>query len=99
MIRFVGAALILLMATTGFSPKVTSEERSQAGTNQRFEIENQKTMIDTESAFIGSKPIPNFSMSSEVLTFQRNARFYSWRGKCYTQDREENWYQVDARLC
>jgi hypothetical protein len=37
--------------------------------------------------------------SEEVLSLRRSAYYYSWRAGCYTQDRNQNWYQVDPRLC
>jgi hypothetical protein len=40
-------------------------------------------------------PAPN----EDVLRLRRTAYYYSWRGGCYTQDRNHNWYQVDPRLC
>jgi hypothetical protein len=100
-IRFIRTALTLLLATTGFSQIVSSQEASDAAIGQHSE--DGSTNIDaaasTERSLNATKPIPNLSSSNQALTFRRNARFYSWRGRCYTQDRDENWYELDGRLC
>jgi hypothetical protein len=100
MARFVRTALILLVAGT-FSHKLTSQEASPTATWQRSEMGNQgvEVMITTEGSPQATAPKPSLSTSNEALTVRRNAHFYSWRGNCYTQDRDQNWYRVDARLC
>src|ERR1700738_2003602 len=80
---------------------VASQEASDAAIGQHSE--DGSTNIDaaasTERSLNATKPIPNLSSSNQALTFRRNTRFYSWRGRCYTQDRDENWYELDGRLC
>ena len=100
MARFVRTALILLVAGT-FSHKLTSQEASPTATWQRSEMGNQgvEVMITTEGSPQATAPKPSLSTSNEALTVRCNVHFYSWRGNCYTQDRDQNWYQVDARLC
>src|ERR1700736_3513334 len=73
---------------------------SPTATWQRSEMGNQgvEVMITTEGSPQATAPKPSLSTSNEALTVRRNAHFYSWRGNCYTQDRDQNWYQVDARL-
>ncbi len=100
LIRFIRTALTLLLATTGLSQIVASQEAWDAAIGQHSE--DGSINIDaasTQGSPNAAKPIPNLSSSNQALTFQRNARFYSWRGRCYTQDRDENWYELDGRLC
>jgi hypothetical protein len=101
MIRFARTALILFVAAISLPQKVTSGEGSQTATAQHSEIGKHEidAMIDTEGSLKAGKPTPNLSTSNEALSVRRNAQFYSWRGNCYTQDRDQNWYQIDARLC
>ena len=73
--------------------------RLQRGSVPRWETEGVEVMITTEGSPQATAPKPSLSTSNEALTVRRNAHFYSWRGNCYTQDRDQNWYQVDARLC
>jgi hypothetical protein len=102
MIRFARTALILLVSATSVSQKVASGKASQTATAQHSEIgkhEIDVMMDNTEGSLNAGKPTPNLNTSNEALSFRRNAQFYSWRGNCYTQDRDQNWYQIDARLC
>jgi hypothetical protein len=100
-IRFIRTALTLFLATTGFSQIGASQEASDVAIGQHSE--DGSINIDaaprTQGSLNAAKPIPNLSSSNQALTFRRNARFYSWRGRCYTQDRDDNWYELDGRLC
>jgi hypothetical protein len=100
-VHFARSALILFPAVTNNSQEGTSEEVSQPAMGQRSAIENHQidALTDVEAAAHPASPVPEFSKSNDLLTYRRNARFYSWRGRCYTQDQDENWYEVDIRLC
>jgi hypothetical protein len=90
MARFVRTALILLVAST-FSHKLTSQEASPTATRQRSEIGKAgvEVMINTEGSPQATARAPSLSTSNEALSVRRNAHFYSWRGNCYTQDRDQ----------
>jgi hypothetical protein len=100
-LHFIRTGLVLLLVATSSSQKVTSAESLQIVTRQHFDIEHLEVdaIINNQGTLDPASPILNFSTNSEVLTFQRSARLYSWRGRCYAQNRDENWYQVDALLC
>ena len=92
---------ILLLAAISFSQGATPEELCQTDSSQHSAIANPQSggITNSTASLDAAKPIANFSATDDILILRRNARFYYWRGECYTQDRDENWYQVDARLC
>jgi hypothetical protein len=98
-LHFIRTGLVLLLVATSSSQKVTSAEGLQIVTRQHSDIKYHEVDAIINNQGTLDPAILNFSTNSEVLTFQRSARLYSWRGRCYAQDRDENWYQVDALLC
>ncbi len=100
--HLIRTAVILLLSLAGSSQKAASGEVLQLATSPDSGMANHDvadTAINSQDTVNPAKPTPNVSASNKVLTFRRSARFYSWLSSCYTQDREENWYQIDARLC
>jgi len=96
MFHIISAAVILLLAVS--PQKVAAEEVSHTVTTQHGKLGNDDISVPANTDG-SAKAIPSLSASKEMLGFRRSAHFYSWHGSCYTQDRHQNWYQVDARLC
>jgi hypothetical protein len=101
MLRMVRIVAILLLASIHLSQKVASEELQYATTTQHGEPAKHEidVLINNDDALSAAKAMPKLSASRETLDFRRSADFYSWHGSCYTQDRHQNWYEIDGRLC
>jgi hypothetical protein len=69
---------------------------TQHGEPAKHEID---VLINKDDALSAAKAMPKLSASRETLDFRRSADFYAWHGSCYTQDRHQNWYEIDGRLC
>jgi hypothetical protein len=91
---------ILLLASIHQSQKVASEELPYATTTHHGEpAKHEIDVLINNDPLSAAKAMPKLSASRETLKFRRSADFYSWHGSGYMQDRHQNWYEIDGRLC
>jgi hypothetical protein len=102
MFRIIRAAGMLVLATVVSPQNDASQDVPHATITQYGDTGGGVANVPVEtdgSQGNATRAIPGPAASEEILSFRRRAYYYSWRGGCYTQDRNNNWYQVDPRLC
>jgi hypothetical protein len=102
MFHTIRAAGMLVLATVVSPQNDASQDVPHAAITQHSETRGGVVNVPVETDSLqghGTRSILGPAASEEMLSFSRRAYYYSWRGGCYTQDRNNNWYQVDPRLC
>jgi hypothetical protein len=94
-------ALVVLVVATATCQTATAEESSHTAIWQDRDAgaDDIDALNDAGGKRNAENPIPKVDASKDAIRFRRTGQFYSWKDSCYTQDRHQNWYQIDARLC